>query len=97
MRSVLCVLTVAGAALASPALAFPTLTGKEIAPAPGVENIHHKPGHRGGPPWTRQGLERRDWVESRPAYRRQTCETTLRQDYDPYTGSPVTRRVRTCY
>ena len=79
-----------------------------IAPSDGLATaIHHKPGHRGGPPWTRdrerRGGDDRDFdresyrdSDERPSYRRQVCRTTYREVYDRYEDEYVTRPVRVC-
>jgi hypothetical protein len=78
-----------------------------VADAP-VVSIHHKPGHRGGPPWTR-GYDR-DWRQERGDWRYErgdwrydrapatvtVCRTVPRTEFDPYAGLYVRRPVRIC-
>lgn len=63
-----------------------------------VTPAHHKPGHKGGPPWARRGSDRADWREE-PRYPRPTtavCHTEYRARFDPYAGVYVRRPVRIC-
>ena len=47
---------------ASANVAGPTSMAKALGPAADVQTVHHKPGHHGGPPWTRQqGWDHRGW------------------------------------
>jgi hypothetical protein len=61
-----------------------------------ISLVHHKPWHRGGPPWTRgRYYERETWSYERPvavAF----CRTTLRTEFDPYAGVYVRRPIRVC-
>lgn len=61
-----------------------------------VVQIHHKPGHKGGPPWTRQGNWNDRGYATRSIERRTYCRTTLRTYYDDYRGEYVRRSVRVC-
>ena len=52
----------------SPAVATPLSHANVVSTAaagPGVQFVHHKPGHHGGPPWARRNQERDDWRYSR--------------------------------
>ncbi len=94
------VLALPGAALALP------LGSPKAPPTTGAEAVHHKPGHRGGPPWTRgRGYDddgyrdryrdrRAEAWDERP--RRLACTTRYRSTYDPYLGETVRRAVRVC-
>ena len=93
------------AVLASAMLLAPSLAGasppagagaSSLATDPTVLPVHHKPGHRGGPPWARRGSDRDDWRDRRePAYT-QVCRTEYRTRFDPYVGDYVREPVRTC-
>ncbi len=77
------------AAVASPLWSAP---GALDGPA-AFHSIHHKPGHKGGPPWTRG---RGDDEGSRERVgSRSTCRTTTQTQYDPYRGY-VQRQVQVC-
>jgi hypothetical protein len=56
-----------------------------------VETVHHKPGHRGGPPWARRGHDG-DYRYSR----RTVCRTTYQTVFDPYYGNYIRRPVQVC-
>jgi len=58
--------------------------------------IHHKPGHKGGPPWARKGNRNTRGYATRIIERREVCRTTLRTYYDDYTGEYIRRSVRVC-
>jgi len=86
--------TMADASPLAPGTAFPTAGAT-------VQAIHHKPGHRGGPPWMRDRDDRRsnerrvdrDDGRSRPA---RVCQTQYRTEYDPYDDEYVRRPVQVC-
>jgi hypothetical protein len=87
------------------ASASPLIAGANGVAAPEslATTIHHKPGHRGGPPWMRGGRDRDDRRESRrrrdwdDGYQSRTvCRTTYRTAFDPYQGAYVRRPVRIC-
>ena len=61
-----------------------------------VTEIHHKPGHRGGPPWARQRERQPEILYERPGTRRQFCRTTYETVFDRYAGEYVNRPVRSC-
>lgn len=77
-----------------------------------VERVHHKPGHRGGPPWTRErrrpdrfdegrGFESRGYGSPYgDSYRSRVvverCVTRYEERYDPYRDAYVRRPVRVC-
>ncbi|MBJ6127869.1 hypothetical protein [Microvirga splendida] len=87
-------------ASAGAASAGPRMEGPIAAPAPLVE-IHHKPGHKGGPPWMRKNQSRDAWraeTQTRRTYteRRSDCRTTTRTEYDSYTDEYIRRTVRVC-
>lgn len=91
-------LLAAGAAHAAP-LPVP---GATLAPEAVL--VHHKPGHEGGPPWTR-GRNARGYDDDAPRGYRSSryddgygrrCTTQIRRSTDPYTGDRVTREVRIC-
>ena len=85
----------AGTASAGPLPTFdPGLATHSLA-----ESVHHKPGHRGGPPWTRggRGYDRDDgraMVERRQRVTR--CVTRYRESYDSYRGVYVRRPIEVC-
>jgi len=81
-----------GVATASAAPFGGQLLSEHEAP---LVQIHHKPGHRGGPPWTRQSNRNRGYA-TRTIERRTFCRTTLRTYYDEFTGEYVRRSVRVC-
>lgn len=97
-----------GLALAASLLAVPALAGPLPGPGPSLEAgavlVHHKPGHQGGPPWTRgrnadRGTRAYDDVPRGYAsrgYDARRCTTEIRRRYDPYTDTTVTRRVNVC-
>jgi len=72
------------------------------SPNPLAIEIHHKPGHQGGPPWMRgrqhevESFEDDRVYEERPRYRRQVCRTSYRTVFDRYTGEYVRRPVQSC-
>ena len=88
-----------GAASASP-LRF--VAGAAAPLDPLAIEIHHKPGHQGGPPWMRdrerqmEPFEEDGGYEARPRYRREVCRTSYRTVFDRYTGEYVRRPVRSC-
>ena len=92
---------VAGASLLGAAAASesPHVT-RAPAPDPLLSFVHHKPGHKGGPPWARRKEERRDWREDRPYSPGRTyttlCRTEYRTRFDPYAGVYLRRPVRVC-
>ena len=72
--------------------------GAQLLPereAPLVQ-IHHKPGHKGGPPWARRDSWNDRGYATRTTERRTYCRTTLRTYYDDYMGEYVRRSVRVC-
>ena len=97
IAALIAVLPGAALALPLPGPAIPSTAGEAIL-------AHHKPGHRGGPPWMRgrgydDGYRDRNrraqaWDEGRP--RRPACTTRYRSEYDPYLGETVRRPVRVC-
>jgi hypothetical protein len=80
------------------ASASPLVSGGAAAVTldPLATTVHHKPGHRGGPPWTRQQPSRTERYVERPAYRTSYCRTTYRTQYDPDLDEYVRRAVRVC-
>lgn len=67
--------------------------------------IHHKPGHAGGPPWMRGRQGRDEWrgsrgydrgYSSRYIERRTACRTVYRTYFDAYSGEYVRRSARIC-
>jgi len=82
---------------ATPSLALPLGSDSvaALATSPLMEMVHHKRGHKGGPPWARQQMNRQDWVGSRPAYRR-SCATRYEEEYDPWSGYVRRRPVEIC-
>lgn len=90
---------VAGAValIATGAAANPLLTSAAgvDATAPAFERIHHKPGHQGGPPWTRgRDNDRRSYTPERVT--RRVCETRMQRVYDPYEDEYVRRETQVC-
>jgi hypothetical protein len=87
-----------GTATAGP---LPTFDPGLAGPA-AIETVHHKPGHHGGPPWTRGGNRGydRDRDDGRYAVERRQrvtrCVTRYRESYDPYRGAYVRRPVEVC-
>jgi len=79
--------TAAAAPLASAA------AGLEAGPE--VMLVHHKPGHKGGPPSWANNRER-EASRSNPVVPRSTCRTTTETRYDPYRGAYVQRQVQVC-
>lgn len=89
---------VAGALCAGAVTASAAPMGAQLPPeheTPLVQ-IHHKPGHKGGPPWARQDSRSSRGYATRTMERRTICRTTLRTYYDEYIGQYVRRSVRTC-
>jgi hypothetical protein len=76
--------------------------GSAAPPNPLAIEIHHKPGHQGGPPWTRGRQHQMESFgddrvyEARPRYRREVCRTSYRTVFDRYTGEYVRRPVQIC-
>jgi len=76
-----------------------------LEPGTPLIEVHHKPGHAGGPPWMRGRQDRDEWRESRDydrgyssrySERRTTCRTVYRSYYDAYAGEYVRRSARVC-
>jgi hypothetical protein len=72
--------------------------------APTID-VHHTPGHDGGPPWTRHKQSRDEWRRPRQvdreyygsySERRTVCRTTYRTYFDDYSGEYVCRSIRVC-
>jgi hypothetical protein len=70
-----------------------------------LTDVHHKPGHYGGPPWTRGNRDRDEWrasrrddreFSSRYSERRSSCRTVYRTYFDDYSGEYVRRSARVC-
>jgi len=88
--------------LAAAAQASPLVSADPSAAAPAAVHVHHKPGHQGGPPWTR-GRERgyddrrsRAYEERYEERRVSRCVTRYEERYDPYRDAYVRRPVRLC-
>lgn len=77
--------------LTGAATATPFAVRLDIAPEAAPTLIHHKPGHKGGPPWARGNRE-----GQRYAAPRQECRTEVRERVDGYTGDVVRRTVQVC-
>ena len=83
------------ALIATGAAANPLATSAADAAAPAFERIHHKPGHQGGPPWTRgRDDDRRSYTPERVT--RRVCETRMQRVYDPYEDEYVRRETQVC-
>jgi hypothetical protein len=85
------------ALLATGAAANPLVTSATSvdATAPALEQIHHKPGHQGGPPWARGRDDgRRSYTPERVT--RRVCETRMQRVYDPYEDEYVRRETQVC-
>ena len=111
MRSTMLVAGFLALGLAGMAQAAP-LAGPQpdLTPATPAQAIHHKPGHRGGPPWMRGRAERDrdddrrayrqrdrdDWDDDRPSRRTTACRTEYREAFDPYRGVSIRRPVQVC-
>ncbi len=100
-------LLTAALTVALPGMALALPFGAPAIPSAGEAVLaHHKPGHRGGPPWTRgRGYDDdgyRDRARDRRAEawderpRRLACTTRYRSAYDHYLGETVRRPVRVC-
>jgi hypothetical protein len=73
----------------------------DLVPNPLVSRVHHKDGHRGGPPWARRGHDRDGWREEGREYRSEreyltACRTVYRTEFDPYWETYRRRPVRVC-
>ncbi|KAA2235702.1 hypothetical protein [Salinarimonas soli] len=85
---------------AGAALATPLAGDRGLGGTPPAQTVHHKPGHEGGPPWTRgrsgyeRGYEEERYIERRPRVTR--CVTRYRERYDAYRGVYVRRPVEVC-
>lgn len=76
------------AAEASPIVSSPVLPDG----GPALETVHHKPGHKSGPPSARERSGSSFEARTAP---RSTCRTTTQTQYDPYRGY-VQRQVQVC-
>jgi hypothetical protein len=82
------------------------LADTSVQDDPGVLiDVHHKPGHHGGPPWMRDNRDSGEWRASRrydrefPSQygeRRSSCRTVYRTYFDDYSGEYVRRSARVC-
>ena len=82
------------------------LVSSNLQDDPGVLiDVHHKPGHHGGPPWMRGNRDRDEWhagrrydreFSSRYSERRSSCRTVYRTYFDDYSGEYVRRSARVC-
>lgn len=95
MRPLIVLAATGAVALGLQAAAASPFTTGAGAPEAGslVTSVHHKPGHKGGPPWTR---DRYDVRERERVGTRSTCRTTTQTQYDPYRGGMVQRQVQVC-
>ena len=88
------------AATAASAGPHPTAAASAAPAEPLLSLAHHKPGHKGGPPWARRNPDRRDWRDDRPYDRgpayTTVCRTEYRTRFDPYAGVYLRRPVRVC-
>ena len=66
-----------------------------IQPALPLTLVHHKPGHKGGPPSFARNRQRDDWRTSDRVGTRSSCRTTTETYYDPYRGY-AQRQVQVC-
>lgn len=81
------------------------IAGHEMTTEAPLVHVHHKPGHAGGPPWTRRNQSRDDWRAERRyergfsnsyTERRPACRTVYRTYLDEFTGDYIRRPVRVC-
>lgn len=80
--------------------------GSQLMQGTPLVDVHHKPGHGGGPPWKRKNHSQDDWraghhyerdfSSTYVEERRTPCRTTYRSYFDDYTGEYVRRSVRVC-
>jgi hypothetical protein len=90
---------------AGAALATPLAKGVLSAPGTPLIEVHHKPGHAGGPPWMRGRQDRNEGRADRQydrgysnhySERRTACRTVYRSYYDAYAGEYLRRSARVC-
>ncbi len=72
------------------------LTGPAFPETGLIQSVHHKPGHRGGPPWARSRQQSRDAYGQTRSVTRRVCDTQSRLVYDSYQDDYVRRRTEVC-